>query len=196
MNHAKTEKHDRRIVKTKRAIKNAFIKLLSEKDFNDITVKNIADEADIDRKTLYNHYNGIYEIRDELENDLIELLEQAIKELDFEKNVKNPQHIFEILNDILSTNLELCGYLMKMNAHSHIIRKIDGLLKSKLKEAMKQSTVITSTQNIDLCADFIASGLLSVYQNWFNSDRSAPLKEVSINAGRLVIYGLKDFTDL
>ena len=83
-----------------------------------------------------------------------------------------------------------------MNAHSHIVRKIDGLLKSKLKEAMKQSTVITSTENIDLCADFIASGLLSVYQNWFNSDRSAPLKEVSINAGRLVIYGLKDFTDL
>ena len=65
---------------------------------------------------------------------MIELLEQAIKELDFEKNVKNPQHIFEILNDILSTNLELCGYLMKMNAHSHIVRKIDGLLKSKLKE--------------------------------------------------------------
>ena len=92
MNHAKTEKHDRRIVKTKRAIKNAFIKLLSEKDFNDITVKNIADEADIDRKTLYNHYNGIYEIRDELENDLIELLEQAIKELDFEKNERTLAH--------------------------------------------------------------------------------------------------------
>ena len=190
------KKSDRRVLKTKRAIRNAFIKLLAEKDINDITVTNIADEADIDRKTLYNYYGGIFEIREELENELASLLDQAIKEIDFANNIKNPLHIFEILTSILTEHLELCGYLMKLNANSHIVRKIDGLLKSKLKEAMKQSTVITSTENIDLCADFIASGLLSVYQNWFNSDRSAPLKEVSINAGRLVIYGLKDFTDL
>ncbi len=66
MRDIKGEKRDRRIVKTKRSIRNAFIKLLSEKDFNEITIKDIADEADVDRKTLYNHYSGIYEIREEL----------------------------------------------------------------------------------------------------------------------------------
>lgn len=192
----KIEKTDRRVTKTKRAIKNAFVKLLSEKDFNNITVKNIADEADIDRKTLYNHYGGIYEIRDELENDFIILLEQAINELDFENNIKNPQHIFEILTDILNTNLELCGYLMQMDAHSHIVRKINGLLISKVRSAIEKSSVISASENIDLCAEFITSGLIAVYQRWFNSQRLKPLGEISRDAGRLVLYGLKDFTEV
>ena len=126
----------------------------------------------------------------------MELLDRAVRELDFEKNIKNPQHIFEILTDIINTNLELYGCLMKLNANSHIVRKIDGVLKSRLRTAMEQSSVFNEPRNLDLCTDFITSGLLSVYQNWFNSSRSRPLKEVSEEAGRLVLFGLKDFASV
>ncbi|MCI8459331.1 MAG: TetR family transcriptional regulator [Clostridia bacterium] len=190
------ERHDRRVTKTKRAIRNAFVKLLSEKDFNEITVKDIADTADIDRKTLYNHYSGIYEIRDELENDLVKLLEQAVRELDFEKNIQNPQHIFEILTDILNTDLELYENLMKLNARSHIVRKMEAMLKANVRKAMEAAASLTDNPFLDLCADFVTAGMLSVYQNWFNSDRRRPLSEVSKEVGRLVLYGLHDFTDL
>ena len=192
----KSVRSDRRVTKTKRAIRNAFIKLLSEKEFNEITVKDIADQADIDRKTLYNHYSGIYEIRDELENDLVRLLEDAMRELDFAKNIKNPQHIFEILTEILNTNLDLYTYLMRLNSRSHVVRKIDNTLKNNVRRAMEDSHMLINDANLDLCADFVTAGMLSVYQNWFNSDRSRPLAEVSKDVGRLVLYGLKDFTEM
>ena len=41
---------ERRVRKTKRAIRNAFAALLAEKDVNQITVKDIAERADINRK--------------------------------------------------------------------------------------------------------------------------------------------------
>lgn len=44
------KKVDRRIAKTKKAIYRAFAQLLSEKNINDITIKDIADRADINRK--------------------------------------------------------------------------------------------------------------------------------------------------
>ena len=44
---AEEKKTDRRVIKTKRAIRNAFAELLSHKDINDITIKDIADTADI-----------------------------------------------------------------------------------------------------------------------------------------------------
>ena len=40
------KKTDRRIAKTKKAIYRAFAELLSEKNINDITIKDIADRAD------------------------------------------------------------------------------------------------------------------------------------------------------
>lgn len=190
---SRTKKSDRRVLKTKRAIRNAFIKLLAEKDINDITVTNIADEADIDRKTLYNYYGGIFEIREELENELASLLDQAIKEIDFANNIKNPLHIFEILTSILTEHLELCGYLMKLNANSHIVRKIDGVLRNKVRQSMEEAKLFSDSYTLDLCADFLTAGILSVYQSWFNSERRQPLEKISKDVGRLVAYGLKDF---
>ena len=64
------KKTDRRVLKTKRAIRNAFATLLSEKDLNAITIKDISDVADINRKTVYNYYAGIHEILDEIENEI------------------------------------------------------------------------------------------------------------------------------
>jgi AcrR family transcriptional regulator len=47
---------DRRQRKTREAIFNAFTALLSKKDFNQITVGQIIDRADIGRATFYSHF--------------------------------------------------------------------------------------------------------------------------------------------
>ena len=193
-NTEQIKKCDRRVVKTKRAIRNAFIKLLAEKDVNDISIKNIADEADVDRKTLYNYYNNIYEIREELENELICLLDQAIQEIDLRKNINNPQHIFEILTSLINSNLDLYSNLMKINANSHIIRKIYSVVKDRLRYVIEENNLMNEPENLDLCVDFITAGMISVYQTWFNSDQRRPINEVSKEVGRMVLFGLKDFT--
>ena len=47
---------DRRQRKTREAIFNSFTQLLSEKDFNQITVGEIIDGADVGRATFYSHF--------------------------------------------------------------------------------------------------------------------------------------------
>ena len=47
---------DRRQRKTREAIFNAFTQLLSQKDFNQITVGEIIDLADVGRATFYAHF--------------------------------------------------------------------------------------------------------------------------------------------
>ena len=47
---------DRRQKKTKTAIYNAFAKLLKEKNYNQISVQEIIDLADVGRTTFYTHF--------------------------------------------------------------------------------------------------------------------------------------------
>ena len=59
-------KMDRRQRKTREAIFNAFILLLSKKNYNNITVGEIIDIADVGRATFYSHF----ETKDYLLKDL------------------------------------------------------------------------------------------------------------------------------
>ena len=58
-------KTDLRIIKTKKAIKTAFLNLLKENKYHNITISAISETALINRKTFYAHY----ETKDELYAD-------------------------------------------------------------------------------------------------------------------------------
>jgi AcrR family transcriptional regulator len=49
-------KEDARVVKTKRKLLSTFRTLLKEKNFEDITVNEICDAADVRRATFYKHF--------------------------------------------------------------------------------------------------------------------------------------------
>ena len=51
-----TETIDPRIIRSRRMLMDSFVKLLREKEFEDISVQEIADEATLNRNTFYLHY--------------------------------------------------------------------------------------------------------------------------------------------
>ena len=81
---------DRRQRKTREAIFNAFIAILSKKDFNSITVGEIIEKADVGRATFYAHF----ETKDFLLKELCEeLFCHIFDSLDNDRN--EHRHIFE-----------------------------------------------------------------------------------------------------
>ena len=141
---------------------------------------------------MYNYYSGIYELREELENDLVKLWNESIQKLDFQKNFENPQQIFDILTEIINSNLELYSNLIKLDAKSYIIRKLVESMTELVKNELEKSKVaFQGSKKLEIAAQFVTSGILSVYQHWFNSDRNVPLEELSKEIGVIVLYGIK-----
>ena len=64
-------KEDRRIRKTKSAIKSSFIELLNEKELEKITIQDIANRADINRGTFYLHYEDKYLLLSDMDDEFI-----------------------------------------------------------------------------------------------------------------------------
>lgn len=182
-------KTDRRVLKTKKAIRNAFAGLLSEMNINDITVKEIADAADINRKTFYNYYSGVHQVIDEIEDEIIRSFEAAIKDVDFKKCMQNPYIIFERLTEIINSDMDFYGHLLKMNANVNLISKIVSTLKDRLKKSFS-SQIEIETIKLDIMADYTVSGMVTVYQNWFNSDRSQSIGTISQIVSTMCFEGI------
>ena len=62
---------DLRIVKTKKAIINAFLARRAKRPLEKITVKELCEMAMVNKSTFYSHYGDIYELSDTLENEVV-----------------------------------------------------------------------------------------------------------------------------
>ena len=169
---------DRRVLKTKRAIRNAFAKLMVEKDINDITIIELAEAADINRKTFYNYYSGVYQVVEDIENDISQSYEVLLGDIEFTKTMEAPYSLFERFSILINMDPEFFGYLLSMNGNKALITRIMNLLKNKTREKMV-SQLDVEEYRAEIMIDYILSGMLSVYQHWFNSDKSVPIEEVT-----------------
>lgn len=168
----------RRVLKTKRAIRNAFAKLMVEKDINDITVMELSETADINRKTFYNYYSGVYQVVEDIENDIISSYERLLGDVQFRESMNAPYQLFERFSQLINMDPEFFGYLLTMNGNIALITRIMTLIKDKTREKMTSQLAIEDYK-ADIMIDFVLSGMLSVYQHWFSSDRSVPSEEVA-----------------
>ena len=62
---------DLRIVKTRKSIRKAFLELRSQNALEKIKVTSLCELAMINKTTFYKHYQDIYALSDEIENETI-----------------------------------------------------------------------------------------------------------------------------
>lgn len=131
---------DLRIVKTKRAIKQAFLELRVNTPLEKIRVKDICDLALINKTTFYKHYRDIFALGSEIENEAVELV------------IDN----FIAKDDIFCDPIQFITELPKaLNAHREILYplfhdnfdKLFILLEDKLKRRYS-TTMQTDAENI------------------------------------------------
>lgn len=189
------KKPDRRVLKTKKAIRNALALLLSEKELEDISIKDVADAADINRKTFYNYYSGIHEVIDEIENEIISACDWAIQGLDIWRDMKRPYIFFEKFTAVLNRDLEFYGYLMKMRGNLSLAYKLTALLKGKIREAFLQQ-VSCEKEKADIIIDYAVTGMIAVYQTWFNAGRRQPIEEISEMLSILCFSGISGVLEM
>ena len=89
---------DLRAVKTKRSIHNAFLSIRSKKALERVTVKEICDKAEISKATFYLHYKDIYDLSEQLQQEVID-------------SIVSFSDLSEIVNDIPNATMSMInGY--------------------------------------------------------------------------------------
>ena len=120
-------KTDLRIVKTKAAIENAFISLVEEKGYENVKLIDIAKKANVNRNTIYLHYESKEGI---IESIILSAYQDQVEKLQIQSymkmrnNRRNITSMFEAIFNtidekvelyrIVLTNENLAGYVDKL----------------------------------------------------------------------------------
>lgn len=182
---------DRRIERTKKSIKDAFALLISQKSLNEITITDIAETANINRKTFYSYYAGIYEVIDEIEDEIACIFEDTIKNEDMHTFLENPHKVLHSLDQIVSKNFDFYANLLRMKETSSLNTKIVGKIKEQIVQAFLADYPDKDPEKVEVIINFIFSGIVEAFCNWFTAERKMPLKELEETLGNFTFFGIK-----
>ena len=120
----------------------------------------------------------MYQVVDDIEHDILSSYAELLGGVEFREYMDAPVSLFNRFSQLINMDPEFFGYLLTMNGNISLITRIMRLLKEKTCEVMVAQLEVEAYK-ADIMIDFVLSGMLSVYQHWFSSDRSVPAEEVS-----------------
>ena len=154
---------DKRVMKTRRAIHSAMTRLLAEKPIEEITVTELSEKAEINRKTFYSYYSNVYMVAEEMEDEIVERFEETLRRIDFEELLQDPQTTFNTLARLITSDLDLYETIFTNRNQILFLQKIVTTLKQRIKTLYLDKGGKKSEMQ-EYLLEYIISGLVSVYQ--------------------------------
>lgn len=168
--------------RTKKWIRRAFIEMMAEKkDIEKITVTELAQHADISKTTFYYHYDDIYAVAEEFENELIEQLSSALAEFVKESSPETLdfEHYTRGIIAFLKENEE--SYRMVMGASSPrlFVEKLKKIIAKKIADNISHMPFTPEPEKWQVQICFLTSACVDVVAEYFRGGFSASFDTVS-----------------
>lgn len=172
-------RRDSEILPAKERLENAFWELLSEREYNKITVTDIVRTADVNRNSFYYHFSGLPELAD---SAILHAVEDTpmpgVPGRDFNPDTEWRKHVTALLRDPEQRQrLDRLALLADPHSSSELV--------SSLKEFGRLTMISVlglDADNLDLktdlMLDFTVGGMLAVLQRWPKLHEKLPLDTV------------------
>ncbi|MDO5118158.1 MAG: TetR/AcrR family transcriptional regulator [Eggerthellaceae bacterium] len=173
---------DRRVIRTRKAIMDAFCELIAEQSIDTISISALARKANIDRKTFYLHYPSI----NALVNSFIQQhLERVLKAYRRNSHLPVEERLHPMLleaNALFEENIEMWTHLADNLSTDEMIDIIADMLGSavvnsgiaKEVDEKRMADVLTLAR-----FRYALAGALSLYKFWLKNGCKEPVEAVS-----------------
>ncbi|MEG0475950.1 MAG: TetR/AcrR family transcriptional regulator [Carnobacterium sp.] len=188
---------DKRILKSKKAISDAFIALLKETEedegFKKITITDIVRKADVNRGTFYKHFYFKEDILKETQADILSefslMLTENYQGVRFSSLKDTPLNdsIFKFIlenKDFFHLAFQSIGF---SNFQMDFTKCIEDVLTNQFFLHAAPSHISKS-----LFCTYIAHGLYGVLANWDNNDYQEPTLYMAQQITSILIFGHTD----
>ena len=184
---------DLRVIKTRQTIRSALISLMSEKELSDITISELSERAQINRKTFYRHYGAISDVITEFEDELLSDFADILKTSN--TSIFNIGSVLREISALISGNQEYFVKLLKLNPELFSSGRVKAMLRRAVEIALRDVCRISDEQTLRALSEFTTSGVLSLYSAWFDAGCTGSLDAITDIANRMTMSGLKGFVE-
>lgn len=177
---------DRRARRSKKLLKQSLLELMKQKSFSEISVRDIAEEADMNRGTFYLHYSGTAEllksVEEELLGELQSLIDAHIQETVADKTVRP---VLEPLLDFAVDQRDVFAVLFAGSETSGFIQSLQQLISRNGAALVEDWFHPKDARQTDCYLSFLTWGAVGLLKEWFAQDMAMSREELLSSAQRM-----------
>ncbi len=186
------KKTDRRVRKTKSQLKTGLAQLMREKSIREITVKELVDAVDINRSTFYLHYSDIPGLLAEVENEMMEEMQRAIREHPIDPGKDTVYYFIQDLFHVLDENRQIASALVGPHGDIGFVHKLEQLLEEKSRESLA-ALVPEKTGEMKYFYSYCLNGCLGFVKTWLETGEKETPEYAAEMAYRMVVSSVTAF---
>ena len=175
------KKTNQRVMLTKQLIHKAFLQLLCEKGIRDISIRELCDQAGVNRTTFYNHYGSQYDVFTEIAGQYLADIAAVIDSADVRNHPGVLAQVTLVLQ-YMAGHLELSKILLNNHVDESFASRLFSLPKigDMLAEALSE---VKDPEEKEAITAFAIHGSYRLLQNWVND----PHRRNAETASRLIL---------
>ena len=163
-------KEDRRSHRTRRSLSEALVSLIKEKRFDDITVQNVIDRAEVGRSTFYSHFR---DKEDLFQRDWERFLDMFAQHVDWQKAKHGSFVPVASLVQHLQEYHDFYKGLVRSRKADAVFKTGTAHLSKRLEESLTAFVAKGHAKvPLPIVANYIASELFALLKWWL--DRQMP----------------------
>lgn len=183
------KKDDRRIRYTKRVIQESFVHLLSLKPIAKITVKEICEQADVNRSTFYAHYQDPYDLMQKIKQEVLLEIHSWMNGLIPLADGSNAYSAMKLVFEYVLANAELCKVMLGEHGDEKLTEEIMMIAQAQVMEEWKGGGD-AGAGRLDYFIQFGVHAGIAVVRKWIEKGLREPPGEMAELVIRLIFNGL------
>ena len=176
----------RNAVRSRRMIREAFVELLHEKPFEQITATDIINRSGLNRSTFYAHYPDVKGILEEFVGEIITMFQQMLAEMDFSKFLSDPEPNLKRVVSFLEENQNLYRLLGQSDMSLIYLDQIKKVLLQQVLETPNLPTGELSPISVGIRIRMLLSGVIDAYKEWLAGGIDFTLEEMTSEVANII----------
>ncbi|NEN83595.1 TetR/AcrR family transcriptional regulator [Paenibacillus elgii] len=155
---------DRRIIKTRQAIMEAFVGLMEEQSFEKITIHAIADRANVNRGTVYLHFTDKYDLLDQCIETYLQLLYESCMP-DGDPSIVAANALLLRTFEFLERHASIYSTLITSKGIPAFRKRMIAMMERGIEEHIK-SCGLSPGLNREILVQFLAAAVAGLVEWW------------------------------
>ena len=185
---------NRSVRNTKRRLREGLLSLMEKTPINEISVKELTELVDVNRGTFYFHYQDIYDLLRDMEQDFFENFDRTLSEnkptLDEDGfpilDAEGAPYLHAVFS-FIDQNRDFCRIMLSPRGDMQFVELVKHRVDSQCRFFWQILAPGADEERRGMYNAFLINGLIGLIQEWVNDRRDLSVESISELTATLIL---------